>query len=542
MKTRQINPRWNTVWILNVVCVISMAPLARADNAGQKAVDETRGTLRQQGFKTDLADFDFSTSPELRAREAILNATDPYRHYSPVVILQSLMEGVGTNSAIVVWKLNSVKGKFPWPDKREELTWDDFRKAINTNQARLDDACAAILAGPIRLNVKVTPLGTMVPLSRLALLKYFPGTFGNRTVLALHDGDLDAAWTNLMAATRLVTAWEPEPSDDSHLLRFQNTALAFNAIWQALQTDGWPDDKLSRLQTEWESVNFFTNLPGTAAFKRARYVTLCQLERQGLLDPRPSLAVFVVGAFQMPRWIWDELNRRWEQTNYSKRGAWEDEKALLLFYRDREVELRQAIQAPTWLAMRQLPGVTNILSFQSEHRSLMHLKMEIHEFTIHEELRNEGSTLLGRAAMAEAQRRLVITAIALERYRGKNGSYPSALTELTPEFLKNPLKDFVNGQPLHYHSTDDGHFILYSVGVDGVDYGGQMPLRQWLGPPGEFSPGTFSARSKADIVWPIPASTAAVEALRAEEARAAMAKPRGNHGGANRRESSARAR
>ena len=516
MKTRQINPRWNTVWLLTVVCVISMAPLARADDAGRRAVDETRRALRQQGFKTELADFDFSTSPELRAREAILNATDPYRHYSPIVILQSLMEGVGTNSAIVVWKLNSVKGKFPWPDRKEEFTWDDFRKAINTNQARLDDACAAILAGPIRFNLEVTPTGIMLPFSfpRLGLLNYFAGVFGKRTVLAVHDGDLNTAWTNLMAVTRLVTAWEPEPADEAHITRFQNTALAFNALWQALQTNGWPDDKLSRLQTEWESVDFFANLPETAAFKRARYVALCQQERKGLLDSRPPLAVFVEGAFQMPSWLWSELNRRWEQTNYSKSGAWEDEKALLLFYRDREVELRKAAQAQTWFAMRQLPGVTNIPSFQSKHRSLMHSMLSSHELTIQTELRNEGSTLLGRAAMAEAQRRLIIVALALERYRGKHGWYPSTLSELTPKFLKNPLTDFVNGQPLHYHPTDDGHFILYSVGLDGVDYGGQMASRNWIGPPCNFS-----ARSKADIVWPLPATTAAVEALHAVEAK-----------------------
>jgi hypothetical protein len=497
-----------------------MAPLLRADDAGQKAVDETRRSLRQQGFKTDLADFDFSTSPELRAREAILQATDPDHHPSPIAILQSLMEGVGTNSAIVVWKLDSVKGKFRGPDNREELTWDDFRSSINTNQARLDDACAAILSGPIRFNLKVTPLGFIVPLSypRLGLLGYFLGAFGKRTVLALHDGNLDSAWTNLMAATRLVTAWEPEPSDEAHLRRFQNTAAAFNAVWQALQTNGWADDKLSRLQTEWESADFFTNLPETVAFKRARYVAICEEERTGLLDPRPPLAVFVKGAFRMPEWVWSELNRRWVQTNYSKLGGCEDEKALLLFYRDREIELRQAIQAPTWLAMRQLPGVTNILSFQSKYRSLMHSRLSSDELTLQLELRFEGCTFLGRAAMAEAQRRLIITAIALERYRGRHGVYPNTLSELTPDFLKTPLTDFINGQPLRYRVTDDGHFSLYSIGLDGVDYGGQMPPRRLRGG-AVSSPGTFSAHAKADIVWPLPATTAAVEALRTEEAK-----------------------
>ena len=46
----------------------------------------------------------------------------------------------------------------------------------------------------------------------------------------------------------------------------------------------------------------------------------------------------------------------------------------------------------------------------------------------------EGSSLLGRAAQAEAQRRLIITAIALERYHRKNGSYPDHLPALRRNF------------------------------------------------------------------------------------------------------------
>jgi hypothetical protein len=72
-----------------------------------------------------------------------------------------------------------------------------------------------------------------------------------------------------MVATRLVTACEPEPAEVSQLVRFGNTTLAFNATWQALQTNGWPDDKLAQLQREWEGLDFFKHLPETMAFKRA---------------------------------------------------------------------------------------------------------------------------------------------------------------------------------------------------------------------------------------------------------------------------------
>ncbi len=516
VKIRLENTRWKIARILTVIGVISAAPLLCADDAGQKAVDETRLSLRQQGFKTDLTDFNLSTSPELRAREAVLKATGPNLRSELLANPQNLMEAVGTNSAIVVWKLDSLKKQHrSWPDRGDELTWEEFREAINANQPQIDDACDAILSGPIRFNL-VASAGSAMLLPHLAMLRNLTEALGRRTVLDLHDGNLDAAWTNLMAATRLVTAWEPEPVEISHLVRFANTSLAFNAIWQAPQTNGWPDGQLARLQAEWESVDFFTHLPETAAFKRASDAALCQQDRQAGLSPFPPLSQFLQAALQSPSLLWSELNRRRDQINYLEHGSYEDEKALLLFYRDRELELRHAVQAPTWSAMRQLPGVTNIPAFQSKYRSRMQSRLRLHQIQL--QVQNEDSSLLGRAATAEAQRRLIVAAIALERYRGKHGSYPNTLSELAPEFLKNPPADFMDGQPLRFRPAADGHFILYSVGLDGVDHGGQMPLRERRGG-ANIGPGFFGAPQKRDIVWPLPASTAAVAAVRTEEAQ-----------------------
>ncbi len=503
--------------MLTVIGVISAAPLLRADDAGQKAVEETRQSLRKQGFKTDLADFDFSTPPESRALEAFLKTTGWERRSAPFGDVPNFMEAVGTNSAVVVWKLDALKREYrSRRDKSDELAWEEFRDAINANQPQIDEACAAILSGPIRFNLNASA-GNAMLLPHLAMLRNLTEALGRRTVLDLHDGNLDAAWTNLMAATRLVTAWEPEPVEISHLVRFTDASFAFSAIWQALQTNGWPDEQLEQLQGEWASVNFFTNLPETAAFKRASAAALCQQDRQTGLSPLPPFSQFLGEALQSPSLLWSELNRRRDQINYLEHGSYEDEKALLLFHRDRELELRNAVQAPTWSAMRQLPGVVNIAPFQSKYRSRMQSMLNLRRMQL--QFQNEGSTLLGRAAMAEAQRRLIVAAIALERYRGKHGSYPNTLSELAPEFLKNPPADFMDGQPLRYRPAADGHFILYSIGLDGVDHGGQMPSRERRGW-ANFGPDSFGAPPKGDIVWPLPASTAAVAAVRAEEAEA----------------------
>ena len=150
--------------------------------------------------------------------------------------------------------------------------------------------------------------------------------FRQPAVLALHDGNQERAWTNLLAATRLVTAWETEPLEVSQLVRFGNTALAFNVTWQALQTNGWADEQLARLQREWESVDFFTNLPETAAFKRASMAAACQQDRQGLRDPRPTFAEFFNMRASLPC-LTSGLNSIIAGTSasYLKHGSYEDE-------------------------------------------------------------------------------------------------------------------------------------------------------------------------------------------------------------------------
>ena len=57
----------------------------------------------------------------------------------------------------------------------------------------------------------------------------------------------------------------------------------------------------------------------------------------------------------------------------------------------------------------------------------------------------------------------------LERYRRAKGSYPERLSELG---VVLPM-DVIGGQPLHYLRAPEGGYVLYSVGWNGTDEGGQ---------------------------------------------------------------------
>jgi hypothetical protein len=63
-------------------------------------------------------------------------------------------------------------------------------------------------------------------------------------------------------------------------------------------------------------------------------------------------------------------------------------------------------------------------------------------------------------------------ACALERHRLARGDFPQTLTTLIPDFADEIPQDVINGQSLRYTKRDDGRFLLYSVGWNGVDDGG----------------------------------------------------------------------
>jgi hypothetical protein len=69
-------------------------------------------------------------------------------------------------------------------------------------------------------------------------------------------------------------------------------------------------------------------------------------------------------------------------------------------------------------------------------------------------------------------RRLLMTEAALRLFHSEHGRWPASLIELVPDLLSKVPTDPFSGQPLVYRCTEDG-YLLYSVGGNGVDDGGQ---------------------------------------------------------------------
>jgi hypothetical protein len=117
--------------------------------------------------------------------------------------------------------------------------------------------------------------------------------------------------------------------------------------------------------------------------------------------------------------------------------------------------------------------------------------------------------LVHRVFAAEVTRELSDTALALKRHHLRHGRYPRELSALVPEFLPSPPRDPADGQLLRYRLNADGSFLLYSVGEDGTDHGGDASPAS-----GKDLPGWTGGR---DLVWPGRATPQEADAWQAKQ-------------------------
>lgn len=108
-------------------------------------------------------------------------------------------------------------------------------------------------------------------------------------------------------------------------------------------------------------------------------------------------------------------------------------------------------------------------------------------------------------AHGQTQVDLARVACGLERYRLAHGQYPEALDALAPQFTTKLPHDVINGQPLKYRRTNDGRFVLYSVGWNEKDDGGIVASD----PDGKTAKGREEGKAvnltEGDWVWRYPA-------------------------------------
>lgn len=302
-----------------------------------------------------------------------------------------------------------------------------------------------------------------------------------RAVALLADGQTSKAFDDVKLIFKLGDSIQAEPGEISPLVYQAIIKMTMSVIWEGMMAHRWTDAQLSAIQSQIEVIDLRVNYRRYIRSERARVLSDIDwmMQKQNLLEFRKQ---FYFDDNQYAGDFWDRVRQ------------------AIFFY-----SLPRG-----WLELNKL-GVARIFqsSLQTEdevgHGILCsNVAARYENVLVREvELRTARNFLVGMFmpapsvktfSQSQACLDLATIACARERYWLAEGAYPETLDALSPRFLEKIPRDVINGQPLHYRRTEDGKFLLYSVGWNETDDGGQPGL----GERGNYLP------AKGDWVWMFP--------------------------------------
>ena len=469
-----------------------------ADRQGAKAWQATLDHLKA---KDDPIDFHALVPPRIPDSDNLVALPlfdlerDPTDKILEPLKLNSALEAINRNGAGLPhgsW----TRGKAVDPAEVDRYLGNCFRQVFPSRPvptsplARFDALCPAIgqlrQAAVERKDCRFDPTDasdppwprrfagvvSMIQLSKFIHLNAITALQEKNPSLALEDINLDQ---------QLDAGLRKEPFLVSGLVAIGVLSIELGAVWEGLESHAWNDAQLAVLQHELAEVDFLADyqlcLRGEAL---ASFGPLMDLDRRHHERVDAILRDLIHG---------DMTNARTRiETALTPDGWWEETKAAgVEFDMDaaREpVDLRLRHVYPDKLAAIE----TRVNGYRSNSLGgiLVHVAVP--------------PVIASATHFAEAQFRVDATRIAcmIERYRLAHGALPTSLDQLTPyaDDGAGIPHDLCNGEPLHYSLRTDGTYLLYSVGWNQLDDGGQVVYRT-------DQPKAVDEKN-GDWVWPQP--------------------------------------
>jgi hypothetical protein len=286
----------------------------------------------------------------------------------------------------------------------------------------------------------------------------------------LADGQSAKALDDVKLMLYLNNSLRNSPFLISHLVRMAIVAIALQPIWEGLAEHEWSDDQLAELDSELAKIDFLADFGFIMRGERAVEIASFENERhtREVIEYRSDtdsdvtikLTFMPSAYFYQNELAFARMSQQW---------------ILPL------VDTNSRIISPA--AMQR---ANDAVQARMKHYSPYKVRalMSFPAF----------SATVKKIAAIQASIDLARVACALERYRLAHGEFPDTLAALTPQFIENIPHDIINGQPLHYRRTSAGQFVLYSVGWNETDNGGQIV---------HTKSGSVD-REKSDWVWQYP--------------------------------------
>ncbi|TWU12234.1 hypothetical protein CA54_10570 [Symmachiella macrocystis] len=249
--------------------------------------------------------------------------------------------------------------------------------------------------------------------------------------VAAHRGDDARALQDLRAIFALSDTLRGEPVLISQLVRGAIHAIGCEAITELMPHCDWSDDDLAALQSSVRAANFREEVARAMHGERALYLTELNRMRLGPLRVRNMHT-----AIELFKYSDEVFDGSW--TEMFQKGD-EFKKKL------RERRNGTSLLLPLDTAALQLvPAIESAIQY---------------------------------TASLTARQRFVNAGIAASRYRLQQEQFPDSLSDLNEELLGAPLQsseeliDPFDENPLRYRQ-EETQIIIYSVGSDGIDNGG----------------------------------------------------------------------
>jgi len=321
--------------------------------------------------------------------------------------------------------------------------------------------------------------GTLLP--HLARVKACVQYLSLHADAALQAGDREAAVEDLNAVFRLIESIRREPTLIAQLVRIAAVQIALQPVWEGLADRQWSERELSLIEGELGKLDFLADYEFSMRGERAD----CEL---WAVDYIHKAGINSLQEMVSPNQEWGPLDLGKSMGMAVFRlvpAGWFDQNKLSLCrlhenYLLPVVDLERRVVSPEAVAKSQA-------ALDCLHRRPYDLLSQMLVPSL------AGSAR--RFAYGQTAVDLARVACALERYRLANNQFPETLEALAPKYLEKLPHDLITGQPLKYRRTDDGRFLLYSVGWNETDDEGQVGL----GKAGNLD------ISKGDWVWRYPA-------------------------------------
>ncbi len=267
-----------------------------------------------------------------------------------------------------------------------------------------------------------------------------------RSVARLAAGETEGGLADIELGLRMAESFQDEPFIISQLVRNACHGILLQPIKEGLARHQFSAAQLAELQQKLAKVDLLGGYDNSARAERAANTDWNKAAKEN-----PHIFEIFDGTYQAPlASLFRFAPSGWIYQNQLQLCRLFDQFVLAAV----NVKARRAFPATATSgaeALQDLGGPFGLLP-----------KMFLPEAVLLPQKIAHGQTQLDEGVIA----------CALERYRLAQGSYPEALDVLAPRFLEKIPQDMLSGQPLKYRRTDDGQYVLYSIGWNEKDDGG----------------------------------------------------------------------